>query len=88
MKKTLLINRETFLDWYFDEDTRQDFFKNFDVLDSLNSQGTFTITADSILDSCGYIPDHVVEDGQDIVLDDYDDVDTTQYDSIKFSNNK
>jgi hypothetical protein len=88
MKKTLLINKDRFLDWYFDEDLRQDFFKNFNVLDSLNSQGTFTITASSILDACGYIPEYVVEDGQDIILYDCGEVDTTQYDSIEFSNNK
>ena len=86
MKKTLLINKEIFLDWYFDEDAREEFFRTFDVIDALNSDGVFTITAESILDSCGYIPKHVVEDGQDVELDSSGDVNTTEYDSIKFSN--
>lgn len=88
MKKRLLIDRDKFFEWYFDHDTATDFFYTHNVKSSLASFGKFNIKATELLDSCGYIPQQVVEDGQDVILDEQGDVDTEQYSSIKFSTNK
>lgn len=84
--KVLLIDREKFLDWYFDNDTAEGFFHTFDVLESLKSNGTFTVDAQSMLDDCGYIPEWVVDESQtDVKLIDDNEVDTSYYDEIKFA---
>ena len=85
--KVLLIDKAVFLDWYFDEDIRKDFFNNEDVLRCLIEDGEFTLTAKAVLDGCGYIPSWVVAESQiaSAVLTDDEDVDTSYYDEIKFA---
>lgn len=86
--KVLLIDKAVFLDWYFDEDIREDFFNNQDVLRCLIEDGWFTLTAEAVLDGCGFIPSWVVAESQraSVVLEkDSDDVDTSYYDEIKFA---
>jgi hypothetical protein len=83
--KTLLINKEAFLDWYFDHETKEDFFYHYDVLNELAEKGEFKLKLSSILDEVGYLPDSVVEEGQHIIYDDQGDVDISAYNKIKFS---
>lgn len=57
MKKK--INRSRFLSWYFsDEDDYIKFAK--DVVSNLEDANTVTVTAQSLLDQCGYIPAFIV----------------------------
>ena len=88
-KKVLLIDRKVFLEWFFSDDIAKDFFYTQDVLSSLINEGKFSITAEEVLDGCGYIPLWVVlESERDSVKtldDDSEDVDTSYYDEIKFA---
>jgi hypothetical protein len=83
--KTLLIDREAFCDWYFDHDICKDFFYNHKILDSLITNGVFKIDAQQLLDSCGYLPFHVVAEGQEPILDDGEEVEMSAYDTITFA---
>ena len=87
--KVLLIDKAIFLDWYFSEDIAEGFFYDQDVLRSLIEDGQFTLTAEAVLDGCGFIPSWVVVESQRasvvLVEDDSDDVDTSYYDEIKFA---
>jgi len=83
--KVLLINKGSFLDWYFDQDIIEDFFDHHSVFRCLEEDGVFTITAKGLLDEVGYLPDHVVEDGQEIIYNHLDEVDMGAYDAIIFS---
>lgn len=86
-KKVLLLDRAVFLQWIFsDYDDRQQFFNRYSVLETLISEGEFRITDEELIDSAGYIPTHVVHKSQkkSVILDKYDEVDTFQYDDIKF----
>ena len=85
MKKILLINRKAFLNWYFDHDMIKDFFYTHSILDSLKRKGKFTITADELLYNIGYLPEQVIESGQDPILNDSEEVEMSEYDEIKFS---
>jgi hypothetical protein len=85
MAKTLLINRKAFLNWYFDEDMMETFFRDHHVLSELTSTGKFSITAQSLLDSTGYIPGAVVEKGQKPILDENKEVVLGEYDKVKFA---
>lgn len=88
-KKVLLIDRKVFLEWFFSDDIAKDFFYTQDVLSALINEGEFIITAEEVLDGCGYIPLWVVlESERDSVKtldDDSEDVDTSYYDEIKFA---
>ena len=84
----LLIDKAVFLDWYFSEDIAEGFFYDQDVLGSLIEDGQFTLTAEAVLHSCGYIPSWVVDKSQKdsvVLVEDEDDVDTSYYDEIKFA---
>ena len=87
--KVLLIDKAIFLDWYFSEDIAEGFFYDQDVLRSLIEDGQFTLTAEAVLDGCGFIPSWVVVESQRdslvLVEEDSDDVDTSYYDEIKFA---
>jgi hypothetical protein len=85
MAKTLLINREAFLNWFFDQNMMESFFHDQDVLRELISTGKFSITAKAFLDNTGYIPGNVVEPGQKPILDDNEEVVLDAYDKIKFA---
>jgi len=84
-KPVLLVNRSSFLHWYFDEDIIENFFDHHSVFRDLEEDGVFSITAESLLDGVGYLPDHVVEDGQEIFYDDLEEVDMGAYSKIIFS---
>jgi|688.fasta_scaffold353829_3 hypothetical protein len=84
-KPTLKINREAFIEWFFDYDICKDFVHNYGILSELKNEGTFTITAEEILDGAGYLPSNLAEEGQDVILNDQDEIDTDAYDKIIFS---
>ena len=75
MTKTLLIDKQAFIDWYFDHDICKEFFNRHDILESLTDKGVFTITLQHILDSVGYLPADIVAEGQEPMLDDNDEID-------------
>ena len=82
----LLIDRHKFIDWFFDEDMSETFVHDYGVADDLATEGSFSISAESLLDSVGYIPERVVSDLQKkVYLCGDDDVDTTKYNEIKFA---
>lgn len=87
-KKTLLIDRELFCDWFFDPDIVKDFVSDHKIIEKIIKTGKFTITADELLSSTGYLPSHVASEGQDIILDKMDEIDMSSYDVIKFSKTK
>lgn len=86
-KRTLLINRRKFLNWYFDDsDILEDFCKHQKVFQRIIKDGRFTLTAEDVLKQCGYFPKQVTQKGQGrIPVDDCNEVDLTQYDEIKFA---
>ena len=84
MTKTLLIDKQSFIDWYFDHDICKEFFDRHDILESLTNDGVFTVTLQHILDSVGYLPADVVAEGEEPMLDDSDEVDMSLYDIITF----
>ena len=84
--KTLLIDKQAFIDWYFDHDICKEFFDRHDILKSLTDDGGFSITLQHILDSVGYLPADVVAEGQKPMLDESDEVDMSLYDTITFKN--
>jgi len=84
--KVLLIDRGSFIDWFFDEDIRESFVYSYDVAVELATEGKFSITAQGLLDSVGYIPASVVSGLQtEIYLNEDDEVDTDKYTEIKFA---
>lgn len=84
MTKTLLIDKQSFIDWYFDHDICKEFFHRHNILESLTNDGVFTVTLQHILDSVGYLPADVVAEGEEPMLDDSDEVDMSLYDIITF----
>lgn len=85
-KKTLLIDREKFIGWFFsDTDIVEDFVWDHSVLNSLKKTGKFQITADELLDGTGYIPGNVVAKGQKPILDENEEVVLDAYDKFKFA---
>jgi uncharacterized protein YifE (UPF0438 family) len=86
-KPVLLIDRKKFLTWFFDDyEAKCDFFKDNGVLKALVKQGKFTITAEDILEQCGYIPEHIKAKGQGkLHVDEYNEVILSEYNGIKFS---
>jgi len=84
--KTLLIDKEAFINWYFDYDITKDFFHSQGILQSLKDTGEFKINLQEILDGVGYLPESVVADGQEVILDNLLEVDMSEYDVIKFAN--
>jgi len=84
MNKTLLIDKQSFIDWYFDHDICKEFFNRHDILKSLTDKGVFTVTLQDILDNIGYLPADVVAEGQEPMLDNHDEIDMSLYDTITF----
>ena len=82
--KTLLIDKDAFIAWYFDHDICKEFFDRHDILESLTDTGVFTITLQHILDSVGYLPADIVAEGEEPILDDNDEIDMSLYDVITF----
>jgi hypothetical protein len=83
-KKILYINREVFIDWFLDEDMIETFVHDQGVIKELIDTGTFTITAEELLSGAGYLPSHLASKGQEVVLNEMDEIDTDHYDEIKF----
>lgn len=83
--KTLLIDRESFCDWFFDQDIIEDFVSNYEVIQELIKTGKFTITANELISGAGYLPIHVAAEGQELILDEMDEIDMSSYDIIKFA---
>jgi hypothetical protein len=84
-KKTLLIDKEAFMKWYWDYDMCKTFFNDYDVYAKLLGHGVFTIKINDLITNCGYIPAGVVADGQEPILDEDDEVVLDEYDIIKFA---
>jgi len=84
--KVLLIDRGSFIDWFFDEDMRDTFVTDYGLVDSLATEGSFKVTAKELLDVAGYLPASVVYELQtEIYLDEYDEVIVSKYTEIKFA---
>jgi hypothetical protein len=86
-KKTLLIDKKAFCDWYFDHEICEEFFDRHDILESLKNEGVFKITLQHILDSVGYLPEDVIAKKQKAILNELDEVDMSAYDKITFQKN-
>jgi len=87
MKKCMQ-DREAFIDWYFDQDMIEDFVDNQDVISELKEKGKFSLDINALLDNCGYLPENVAVDGQEVVLDKLGEIDTEYYDEIVFEKDK
>jgi len=87
-KKKLLIDRQSFCNWYFDHDMCKDFFNRHGILESLEINGVFKVTLEEILKSVGYLPEDVVAEGQNPILNNNDNVDMNAYDIITFAKTK
>jgi len=77
--KTLIIDKELFLNWYNDD---VDFTAS--VFHSLLTRGEYKITLDDLLNEVVYIPEWVLVSGQEYTLDNIGDVVTTNI-SLKFN---
>ena len=84
-KKTLLIDRAAFCDWFFDPDIIKDFVSDHKIIETIAKTGKFTITANELLSSSGYLPSHVALEGQEVILDEMDEIDMSAYDKITFA---
>jgi hypothetical protein len=83
-KKILYIDREAFMNWFFDYDIIKDFVYTYGVIGELSTEGTFSITAESLLEGAGYLPENLAVEGQTVHLDDNGEIDMGAYDEIKF----
>ena len=85
---TLLVDKGLFLDWYFDNDTRESFVSDHNVVLKLFTNGRFWVRIDDIINNCGYIPTEVVHDSmrKNVKLDENDEVDLSYYTTFKFLN--
>ena len=84
-KKILLLDKEAFLEWFWDYDMRKDFFNDMSVREKLLEHGVFMLKLDDLIANCGYIPAGVVAEGQEPILDEDDEVVQDEYDVIKFA---
>jgi hypothetical protein len=87
-KKKLLIDKESFCNWYFDHDICKEFFNKHKILESLENDGVFKITLEDILKNVGYLPEDVVAEGQNPILNNHNDIDMNAYDIITFDKTK
>ena len=87
-KKTLLIDKNAFCDWYFDHDICKEFFERHNILESLENNGVFKVTLENILKDVGYLPEDVVAEGQNPILNDNGEIDMSEYDIITFDKTK
>lgn len=82
--KTLLINKKAFINWYFDQETKETFFDDQNILKCLDKSGIFSIKLDDLLKNTGYLPKEVAEKGQDLILNEDGEIDKFAYDKIAF----
>ncbi len=81
---TLYVHKFKFLEWFFDRESAQDFFKNYGVGLSLMKKNRFRITMDDIVKSAGYIPfDVLSETNKGVWMDDDGEVVLSKYKNIK-----
>ena len=83
-KKILYLDRESFIDWFFDEDIIKSFVYDQGVMRQLKDDGVFTLTIEEVLSGASYFPDSVASEGQEVVLNEMDEIDMDYYDEIKF----
>ncbi len=83
--KTLLINKKSFIDWYFDEDVKKTFFDDHNIFLNLVANGVFTIKLNDLLQQAGYLPEEIAEEGQDLILNKDGEIDRYAYDVITFA---
>ena len=81
--KELLINQDKFIEWYFDYDMRKTFFDDHSGFQALKSSGIFSVTAQELLDGCGYLPESVVADGQSPIINEDGEVNMGYYKYFK-----
>ena len=63
ISKVYEVDSEVFLEWYFEDDTLEDFRER--IVEPLMFQGKASITAQEVFDRCGYVPSNLVEDFKD-----------------------
>jgi hypothetical protein len=90
--KKLLINRKKFINWYLgDSDDVMEFVELFGMEEELASTGSFSVTAQSMLESvikfANYLPEKVLADDQEYELNHNDDVVVEGHDLITFDSN-
>jgi len=83
--KTLLIDRNAFCDWFFDHDICKDFFYDQNILEELKKHGTYTFNLQKTLNSMDYLPSSVVAEGQEPILDKWEQVVMSAYENIIFA---
>jgi hypothetical protein len=76
LPKTLIIDRNKFLDWYLDEDTLQE------INIALLQYNKYTLDINDLLNKVLYIPEYVLVGGQEYTLDENDDVDSANVNFI------
>jgi hypothetical protein len=81
----LLIDKQAFIDWYFDHDICKEFFYRHNILENLKEKGSFSVSLQDILNNVGYLPEDVVAEGQDVELDDNGEVCMFDYVEIVFA---
>jgi hypothetical protein len=84
-KKVLLIDKEAFMEWFWDYDMAKTFFNDYNVYAKLLEHGVFMLKLDDLILNCGYIPASIVADGQEPILNEDDEVVQDEYDDIKFA---
>jgi hypothetical protein len=68
--RTLFLNRERFLNWYFSDGI--DITAN--VVDALLRDGQYNLDIQELLESVGFVSEHILEDGQEYELYENGDV--------------
>ena len=68
--RTLFLNRAKFLNWYFSDGI--DITAN--VIDALLRDGQYNLDIQELLDSVGFVSEHILEDGQEYELYENGDV--------------
>jgi len=63
VSKVYEVDSEVFLEWYFEDDTLEDFRER--LVEPLILKGKASITAQEVFDRCGYVPSNLVEDFKD-----------------------
>ena len=84
-KKKLLLDREAFIEWFFDYEICKTFVDDHGVIRALITDGKFTLNAKDLIANCGFIPEGVVAEGQEPILNDSGEVDICEYDVITFA---
>ena len=68
--RTLFLNRKKFLNWYFSDGVSFD----ANVFDSLLTDGQYNLDIQELLESVGFVSEHILEDGQEYELYENGDV--------------